>query len=399
MRLRPRHRISHGPGSLYWLTPALCVGTAVGLAVALVAVSHTLHVTSPFLFQGSPSAARNALTSIVSVMVSLTGLVFSVTFVALQLTAGQLSPRVLQIFLQDRIIQFTFGMFVASFVYSMVVLQTVKDDSGGAGAPRLAVSVAFLFVFASISVFSLYIGHVAQLMRAATVIAEIAHQARKVLERDYPTDPGQSKNADLPSASARVIAATRAGIVIAVNKPVLAAQAARAACVVVLAHRLGDFVPEGAALFTVHGQPDDIDRLVAQAYRQVVLGPERILVQDLAFGFRQLIDIVDRALSSSTNDPTTVCRALDALHDLLRQLAIRPPAPEAVCGPDGAVRLLIPRYQFADLLDVTMRETWHYGSDSAQVPDRVADMLADLAAVARPEHQAAVRHWMSVISA
>ncbi len=399
MWLVPRHRAPHGPGSLFWLTPALCMGAAIGLAAGLVAVSHNFNVTSPFLFQGPPSDARSSLNSIVTTMISLTGLVFSLTFVALQLTAGQLSPRVLLIFLHDRIIQFTFGVFVASFVYSMVVLQTVKGDSSDADVPRLAVSVAFLFVFASAGVFSLYIGHVAQLMRASTLIAEIAHQARKPLERDYPTDPAQPKKADRLPESERVIAAPRAGMLIAVNEPVLAKQAAQAACVVVLEHRLGDFVPEGAALFTVHGEPDDVDRLVRRAYKQVALGAERILVQDLASGFRHLIDIAEGALSPSTNNPTTACRALDALHDLLRQLAIRAPASETVCGPDGAVRLVIPRYQFADLLDVTMRETWHYGSHAAQVPDRIADMLADLADVARPEHQPAVRHWLQVVSA
>ncbi len=41
--------------------------------------------------------------------------------------------------------------------------------------------------------------------------------------------------------------------------------------------------------------------------------------QDLAFGFRQLVDIAERALSPSTNDPMAACQAVDVLHDLLRQ--------------------------------------------------------------------------------
>jgi len=396
MWLIPRHRIPHGPRSLFWLMPALAMGTAIGLAAGLVAVNYTWNVTSPFVFQGTPSDAHSSLNSIVTAMISLIALVFSVTFVALQLTAGQLSPRVLQIFLHDRIIQLTFGVFVASFVYSMVVLQTVKP---GADVPRPAVSVAFLFVFASACVFTLYIGHVAQLMRASTLIAEIAHQARKVLERDYPTGLAQPKDVDRLPSPERVIAAPRAGIMIAVNAPVLVQLGARTECVFVLRHRLGDFVPEGAPLITVRGEPHDVDHLVARVCKQVALGVERVLVQDLTFGFRHLIDIAERALSPSTNDPTTACRAVDALHDLLRQLAIRPPVSEAVCGPGGAVRLVIPRHQFADLLDLTMREIWLYGSEAAQVPDRIATMLADLADVARPEHQDTVRHWLQVTRA
>ncbi|HZE15834.1 MAG TPA: DUF2254 family protein [Mycobacterium sp.] len=148
----------------------------------------------------------------------------------------------------------------------------------------------------------------------------------------------------------------------------------------------------------MHREPDDLDRLVARVWKQLALGTERTMAQDVAFGFRQLIDMIEKALSPSVNDPTTACQSLDALHDLLRRLATRAPAPEAVCGPDGTVRLLIPRYQFADLLDITVRETCQYGSDAAQVPDRIARMLADLADAARPEHQAAVERWMSVVS-
>ncbi|HZE15833.1 MAG TPA: DUF2254 family protein, partial [Mycobacterium sp.] len=204
-------------------------------------------VNGPYLFQGPPSGARSYLGSIVTAMISLTGMVFSLAFVAVQLSSGQYSPRVLQLYLRDRIIQFTFGVFVATFIYAMVVQQTVK---AGAEVPRVAVSVAFLLVFASTSLFTLYIGRVAYMMRASTIIAEIAHQSRKVIELYYPTDPAQPKKIDQLPPSERVIAAPKPGAVIAVDESDLAKQAAQAGCVVVLGHRLGDFVPEGAALFT-----------------------------------------------------------------------------------------------------------------------------------------------------
>lgn len=383
---------------MFWLVPVLCACAAFGLALGLVAADHKYFhgVTGPFLYEGPPSGARSLLDSIFTAMITLTGLVFSVTFFALQLVAGQLSPRVVDRFMRDRMIQFTFGSFIATFVYALMVDKTVKG--GSSDVPRVAVTVAFLFVFASVALFTLYNAHVAHMMRASTLIAQVARESCKVLKRDYPTDPGQPKDVDRLPASQRVIPARHQGVLISVKER-LAKQAAQAGCVVVLRYRMGDFVPEGAALLTVHGEAEDIDRLVSRACKQVTLGIERNMTQDLAFGFRQLIDIIERALPPAANDSTTACEALDALHDLLRRLATRPLAPEAVCGPDGAVRLVIPRYQFTDLLDVTVGEVWHSGSESVQVPDRVARMLADLADVARPEHQAAVKRWISVVNA
>jgi len=401
MPMVPKHRIPSGPVLMFWVVPAMCVAVAIAIAIGLVFVNHEFNVNAPFLFKGPPSGARTALNSIITAMISLTGLVFSVSFVALQLTAGQFSPRVLQLFLRDRIIQVTFGVFVATFIYALVVLHTMKgsSDSNDPDVPRAAVSVAFLLVFVSAGVFTLYMGHVAHMMRASTLIAEVAHRSRQVMDRYYPTDPDPRVKADLSAAPEHVITSPREGLLVEVDESALAKLATRADCVVVLARRVGDFVPEGTALLTVRGEPDDLDRLVGRMCRRVVLGAERALVQDVAFGFRQLVDIADRALSPGINDPTTACRALDSLHNLLRQLATRGPASDAVRGPDGRVRLVIPRHQFADLLDVRVEEIWRYGSDAAQVPARIRRMLADLADVARPEHQDAVRHWMRRVNA
>jgi len=61
----------------------------------------------------------------------------------------------------------------------------------------------------------------------------------------------------------------------------------------------------------------------------VVVGTERTPSQDPAFGFRQLVDVAERALSPGVNDPTTAVQALDQLHDLLRTLSTRAISLEA----------------------------------------------------------------------
>jgi uncharacterized membrane protein len=114
--------------------------------------------------------------------------------------------------------------------------------------------------------------------------------------------------------------------------------------VLVLAARIGDFVPEGAPLVRVHredparGCPHEKPMLL-----QIAQDTERTMEQDLAFGFRQLVDIAERALSPSSNDPTTACQAIDVLHDLLRQLATRRLPTGRLNGTDGSLRIVVPR--------------------------------------------------------
>jgi uncharacterized membrane protein len=386
--------------SMFWLVPAACVVVAIGAAVGLVVLDQALGpVSTGVLFPGPPAGARSFLSSITQAMIAFTGLVFSITIVVLQLTSGQFSPRVLRAFLRDRGIQFALGVFISTFVYAMVVQRAVTGSVGHhAFVPRIAVTGAFILVLASVGLFIFYIHHVANMIRVATIVTNLGIESRELLERRYPAAQPPAGSAPHLGPAARTVAAPGAGVLVSVNEGALVRLACQAGCVVVLAARVGDFLPEGAPLAFLHpggGTGPGIDE--ARLLAEVAQDTERTMEQDLAFGFRQLVDIAERALSPSTNDPTTACQALDMLHDLLRRLSARHLPSGRLSGPDGSLRLIVPQYSFADFADLAVQEIWRYGSDAAQVPGRITAMLADLSAAALPEHLPVLRRWAARI--
>ncbi|MGI8450227.1 MAG: DUF2254 domain-containing protein [Streptosporangiaceae bacterium] len=386
--------------STFWLVPALCVAAAIGLAIGLIALDQALPVThgAVLVFPGPPEGARSFLSSIIQAMISFTGLVFSITIVVLQLSSGQFSPRVLRMFLSDRTIRWALGVFVATFVYAMVVLRAVRGTSTGGGfVPRIAVTVAFGFVLASVALFIRYISHVANMIRVATVITYVGGQARQIISSRYPASGAEPESVPALPQPARTIAAPRGGVLVSVNENRLVRAGAEAGCVLAVVPRVGDFVPAGAPLVTVHPEPElarrDLDAAGELILSGVALDTERSMEQDLAFGFRQLVDIAERALSPAVNDPTTAVQAIDVLHDLLRALATR--TLPAGCWRDagGQVRLVVPQYRYADFLDLAVGEIWHYGASAAQVPGRLAAMRDDLYAAALPVYLPAITAW------
>jgi len=126
-------------------------------------------------------------------------------------------------------------------------------------------------------------------------------------------------------------------VLVSVNEERLVRAGTEAGCVLAVVSRVGDFVAVGAPLVTIRPGPDpaggDLDAVGATALSGVALDTERSMEQDVAFGFRQLTDIAERALSPAVNDPTTAVQAIDVLHDLLRALAMRP--LPAGCWRDG----------------------------------------------------------------
>lgn len=400
MALVSTARVLDRARSAFWLVPALCAVAAILLAVGIVEIDERIgDLQSMFLFPGPPEGARSLLGAIITAMITFTGLVFSITVVVLVLASNQFSPRILRTFLRDRTIQWSLGIFVATFVYAMSVIRTVLGTNGdGAFVPRIAVTVAFLLVLTSVGLFIVYIDHIANMIRVSSIIATIGVQTRGLVEDRYPAGPPAPATTPALPDGATVVPNRRPGVVVSVNEPRLAEQARRKGAVVALVPRIGDFVPAGAPLLRVSGGDDLEPEFGNDLVELVAVDDERTMEHDVAFGFRQLVDIAEKALSPAVNDPTTACQVIDVMHDLLRRLATRPSPSGGVVDTEGRVRVIVPRYLFDDLLAVAVAEVWHYGRGSTQVPERLTTMLRDLESAARPEHRPAVRRWSAEVA-
>ncbi|SDQ08540.1 DUF2254 domain-containing protein [Quadrisphaera sp. DSM 44207] len=385
-------RVGERVRSRFWLLPAACCATALAAALVLPELDELVGDDLFFLFEGGPAGARSLLSSIVTAMISVTGLVFSITVVALQLASSQFSPRVLRTYLRSRLTQLTLGVFTATFLYALVVLRSVRGDAGaGAFVPRLAVTGAFLLVLASVALFIAYIHHITQSIRASTIVRSVGDETRSTIAAVQEQDGEPAPAPPLGPADA-VVRSAGHGVVTAVDAAALARLARRAGCVLHVLPRVGEFVATGAPLVAVHGSTSagtGVEGVDEDAVRGAVgLGRERSMEQDVAFGLRQLVDIAERALSPGVNDPTTAVQALDEVHDLLRRLAGAPDPSPVVRDEEGTARVVVERAGFADHLDLAVDEVLHHGADSVQVPPRLLAMLDDVLDAARPEHRA-----------
>jgi uncharacterized membrane protein len=378
----------------FWFLPAVCAVLAVALGLGITSLDQAFAGALPFLFAGGPDGARSLLSSITSSMISFTGLVFSITIVVLQLTSSQFSPRVLRTLLQDRTSQFALGVFVATFLYAMTVQRSVRGGDGDTQefVPQLGVTLAYGFVLLSVALFIRYIHHIANAIRAVSIITSVADEARAVIEAwpeptpDAPTPPSGTPQ--------RRLSTPVPGVVVSVDSKRLVRAAEAADVVLVLVPYVGDFVCTGAEVVDVYGAAaDDIDE--EKVVPALALDRERTMDQDAAFGFRQLIDIAERALSPGVNDPTTAVQAMDQLRDMLRRMAVRRLPDGLHCDSAGRLRVVVPQLDFADYLDLAIDEIAHYGKDSLQVRAHLAHLLRDLRDVARPEYRSAVERKIS----
>jgi uncharacterized membrane protein len=127
---------------------------ALALAIALVEIDAFLdpHLweTWPRFFGAGADGARGTLSAVASSMITVAGVVFSITIVALSLASSQYSSRVLRHFMRDRITQTVLGVFVGVFAYCLIVLRTIRGGAEGPFVPSVAVMVGVMLAFAGI---------------------------------------------------------------------------------------------------------------------------------------------------------------------------------------------------------------------------------------------------------
>ncbi len=377
----------------FWAVPGGCVTAAVLLALLLVEVDHRLQSSFALTFGAGPDGAREVLSAITTAMITFTGLVFSITVLALQLTSSQFSPRVLRTFLRDRLTQYALGVFTATFVYAVMVLRTVRSGEDRF-VPAVATTLALALLLLSVALFVTYIHHIATSLQVSSVIAAIGTETRATIDRRFPPGRDQPIGARaLPpdAVPALVVPARRSGVVTAVDEQALVRAARDADVVLRMQVRLGRYVPEGAPLLEVSGEASRLD--VPAVLAAVNQERNRTLQADVAFGFRQLVDIAQRALSPGINDPTTAVQVVDEEHDLLRRLATRPLRTGVHTDEHGQVRLVLPADALEDYLALALEEIERDGADMPRVRVRVEELLDDVEAAALPGHRTALIRW------
>lgn len=390
--------------SSLWVIPALGIAGAIGLAKLLLFIDHAISQkqNSFFLFGGGASSARTVLSTIASSMITFTGVVFSITMLVLQLASSQLSPRVMRTFLRDRFNQVVLGVFVMTLTYALFVLREIHSPNVFGGfVPALSIWVAFVLVLTSIGLFVAYINHIAQSIRASTVIGKVGDETRSVLDALYPERLGNEPDpaAALPDCPPDLVIAARgpSGVVTRVDDRRLMTWACEANCLVALLPMPGDFVPEGGELFHIWG--DASGARTQDLAATVSRGRVRSMDQDAAFGFRQLVDIAERALSPGINDPTTAVQALDQIHDLLRRLVGREFPSALRLGDEGAPRLFLPHPEWDGYVMLALDEIRQYGQSSLQIARRLRYLLEDLLGIAPESRQAAIKRQLALLDA
>jgi uncharacterized membrane protein len=393
-----------------WFLPAVFTIASIALALLTVRIDQAVRFDRNglrvWVFGGGAEGARGVLSAIAGTMMTVTALVFSITIVALQVAITQLTPRVLRSVMADRGNQAVLGFFIATFTYALIVLRAVRsplEDQGGF-VPALSVTISIALALISVAMLIYFMHHSANSLRTSVVIARIAAATQNLIESLYPENIGHPAAEPLaPPGRSSVVRSDASGYLQAINAGALFAFAEQRRLIVQIDLTIGTFVLPGATVATVwHDGPvdeDDAEEMVGTVRAALVLGSERTMQSDVAFGLQQLSDIALRALSPGINDPTTATVCVNQLAALLVRLANRG-EPQAVRVDDaGCARLVLPAPPFSELVAIAFEQICTFGRDDPAFMRRLTTMLERAAALSPPERRPPLRRFAQTLAA
>jgi len=276
------------------------------------------------------------------------------------------------------------GTFVATFLYCLLVLRTVRGTQEGDFVPYLSVTSGVALAAASIGVLIYFIHHISDSIQVENLVAVVGAELKQDIARLYPPHPGERADdrlAETPSPPASTVRTKTSGYVQAIDSDGLVVAAEDGDLLVQALRRPGDFVSCGDALLLAWAGRDGLRQdQAARLCEAFSVGPRRTPTQDVRFGVRQLTEIASRALSPGINDPFTAMGCTDWLVDALADAARQTPAPGRRHGANGALRLLHQPVTFAELAQLSIEPIRAYGVDSVMVVSHLLYALARLAA-------------------
>lgn len=373
----------------YWFLPSVLVLVGLILASIMSWIDHNPDVV-PFdladtFLDTQADGARSTLSVIAQSIIGVTGVMFSMTLVAVSFASGNFGPRLIGNFMRDRGNQWSLGILISTFVYALVVLRTVQDGIDGGVAqyvPHYSLLMALLLTLLCVFTLIYFIHHVPETINVSRISAGIERSLDSQIRNLIADAEDDEDHAGPPDRDPdHILTAGTSGYVQTLNFNQLGKLAEDNDWHIRLATSVGVFLTTKSPVFEVWTQgefSEDDESAVKECY---AIGASRTENQNPTFLAEQLVEMVARALSPGVNDPYT---AMDCLNRLAASLTVAS-THQGGLQPRTLERITFSPLTFEQLFNATFPKCRQYIKPDDLTMVHTLDLLKNLAGYVRPQ--------------
>ncbi|MDF2378383.1 MAG: DUF2254 domain-containing protein, partial [Verrucomicrobiales bacterium] len=288
--------------------------------------------------------------------------------------------------------QVTLGTFLGTFLFCLVALRSIRDDS----AYHLPALTAFVLTVISLSLFLYFVHHLVRSLQAENIVESVATLLLDEIENFFPEAPSSDSGEDEAERERKAwdelegeisVLSEKAGYLQFIDTRQLLELASVHDCRIRVIIRPGQLVLESGCLFACETSGEMSEKGKKQFLDCFIVGRQRTPEQDIEFEIRQLVEVGVRALSPGINDPFTAMNCIDLLTVTLGRIAQRNLPENVFYGDDNVPRLQLRPTSFRNLLDTAFLQLRHDGVTRPDVSIRLFEALFLIAQKKRNEEQ------------
>lgn len=397
--------------STFWFIPVVFIVLAIGLALTFA--YYDSQITFPdkgiwrYILVGSASSARSILSTISSAMIGVAGTVFSITLVALTLASSQFGPRLIRNFMYNRFNQVVLGTYISTFIYCVMVLNTIKETEQYIYIPSLSILFAIIAAVANIILLVFFIHHISVSIQADKVISDISESMSKNISKLFPTllDDHKSKSPthdvdEIKKAYTykHVIEASKSGYVQYIDSESMIRIACEYDILIQLNFRAGEFIVKKFALGTIYTDNKIDDEQINKIRDQLIIGKTRTPQQDAEYAIHQMVEIAARALSPGVNDPYTAIACIDNLTSTMCYLSTVKFPSKQRSDDDGKLRLIQETLSYNGMLNASFNQIRQYAKGNPSVVIRLMEALTTINKyIKQPDYKEVVQKHATMV--
>lgn len=369
----------------FWFVPAVYSILAFLLVLGLNYVDAWLisgfkdHI--PKILITSKGVAKELYSALVTAILTMTTISFSVIMVVLTTYSTQFSPRTLQDFMRSKVTHHVLGIYCFGFIFALIHLLLVDKNDTIIGPIIMAV-IAII----CLGSFVYFIHHSARWIQVNNLIAKIQRDNSKVIAHAFDaSEIGEYENWEkddinqIQKRSKQEFQARKTGYVQTIDWVSLVRWAKEQDYVVDVHVQIGDFVLENLPLASIF-KNDGVEG-ESRLAQFIVVGSERTDLKDVEFLIQKLVEIAVKAISPAVNDPHTAINSINRIGVMLGDLAKTYKEISYMTDEKGSLRIIKQPKRFEEFLYTAFYQIKYYGKGDVSIYYSLIDVLYKISMV------------------
>lgn len=327
--------------------------------------------------------AKKLYATLVTAILTMTTLSFSVIMVVLTTYASEFSPRALQNFMKDKVTQHVLGIYSLGFIFALLLLFLVDY-----GEPILRPLVMVIITIVNLGAFIYFTHHSARFLQVNNLIETMKNEGIKIVEELYKKQQSYRKYStwneneilEFKEVAKTIVKSKHSGYVQNIQWNAIVKWANKHNSLIELHVQPGSYIPKDLPIMTIWTD----EKLKGDVHSFFVVGKERSDIQDFEFTIQKIEEIALRTIAPSANDPHTAINCINRIGILLIELGEFYEQTPYLADTQDHLRVIHEPKSFEDYLYKSFYQIRNYGQDRVSIIYSLLDVLYKIGAVSSP---------------